>query len=118
GITVALVAWRGDAGESWPEGAPEILLTENMEVAWPVTAKEKARVREYIRRARPGAPGELRIDNPRDGSVFPPEFTPPTLVWRNEGKVARTWLIEFDVGDSVNVAVLRPSLGPPVPALD
>src|SRR5690606_35880145 len=79
---------------------------------------EKARVREYIRRARPGAPGELRIDNPRDGSVFPPEFTPPTLVWRNEGKVARTWLIEFDVGDSVNVAVLRPSLGPPVPALD
>ena len=36
----------------------------------------------------------ISIDYPLDGSVFPPEITPPTFVWHDNAS-AKRWLIEF-----------------------
>ena len=36
----------------------------------------------------------ITIDYPMDGSVFPPEITPPTFLWRDSSADAASWLIE------------------------
>ena len=36
----------------------------------------------------------VSIDYPLDGSVFPPEITPPTFLWRDASGSARRWIIE------------------------
>jgi Flp pilus assembly protein TadD len=41
----------------------------------------------------------ITIDYPLDGSVFPPEITPPTFVWRDADANAKHWLIEFSFVD-------------------
>jgi len=41
----------------------------------------------------------LVIDYPRDGSVFPPEFVPPTFLWHDDTPGARHWRIEFAFAD-------------------
>lgn len=41
----------------------------------------------------------ITIDYPLDGSVFPPEITPPTFVWRDSTTTAKRWLIEFAFAD-------------------
>jgi Flp pilus assembly protein TadD len=49
--------------------------------------------------AEPGsAPNQLAaiaIDYPLDGSVFPPEITPPTFLWRDDSESAKRWVIEI-----------------------
>lgn len=46
-----------------------------------------------------GEPAAITIDYPLDGSVFPPEITPPTFVWRDASTSAKRWLIEFTFAD-------------------
>ena len=41
----------------------------------------------------------LTIDYPQDGSIFPPEITPPTFIWRDADASAKTWRIEIDFAD-------------------
>ena len=36
----------------------------------------------------------ITIDYPLDGSLFPPEITPPTFLWRDDSKSAERWVIE------------------------
>ncbi|MGP8093758.1 MAG: tetratricopeptide repeat protein [Candidatus Sulfotelmatobacter sp.] len=36
----------------------------------------------------------IAIDYPLDGSVFPPEITPPTFLWRDDSESAKRWVIE------------------------
>ncbi len=36
----------------------------------------------------------ITIDYPQDGSIFPPEFPPPTFVWRDPSKTAVAWSIQ------------------------
>jgi len=36
----------------------------------------------------------IAIDYPLDGSVFPPEITPPTFLWRDDSGSAKRWVIE------------------------
>jgi Flp pilus assembly protein TadD len=49
--------------------------------------------------AEPGSPANglaaITIDYPLDGSVFPPEITPPTLLWRDDSGSAKRWVIEI-----------------------
>ncbi|MCP5117299.1 MAG: hypothetical protein GY953_41270, partial [bacterium] len=42
------------------------------------------------------ASAQITIDYPRDGSVFPPEITAPTFLWRDAAEDARAWLIEVE----------------------
>lgn len=47
---------------------------------------------------RPGAGKQLAaitVDYPSDGSVFPPEITPPTFLWRDASAGAAAWTIEI-----------------------
>ena len=41
------------------------------------------------------APDAITIDYPLDGSVFPPEITPPTFLWHDANGIAKHWVIEI-----------------------
>ena len=40
----------------------------------------------------------ISIDYPEEGSIFPPEITPPTLLWRDAGKGVTLWRIDVSFG--------------------
>lgn len=42
----------------------------------------------------------ITIDYPADGSIFPPEITPPTFIWRDADNSTRTWHIDITFADS------------------
>jgi tetratricopeptide (TPR) repeat protein len=44
-------------------------------------------------------PAVIMIDYPADGSIFPPEITPPTFLWRDPVTSAANWHIDVDFGD-------------------
>ena len=44
-------------------------------------------------------PAAIAIDYPQDGSVFPPEITPPTFLWRDGASAATIWRIEVSFAD-------------------
>jgi Tfp pilus assembly protein PilF len=37
---------------------------------------------------------KISIDYPLDGSVFPPEITPPTFLWHDPSQAAKRWVVE------------------------
>jgi tetratricopeptide (TPR) repeat protein len=41
----------------------------------------------------------ITIDYPEDGSIFPPEITPPVFLWRDNAKGVTFWRIEVSFGD-------------------
>jgi tetratricopeptide (TPR) repeat protein len=49
--------------------------------------------------AIPSAPFEITIDYPTAGSVFPPEFPPPEVLWRDPAQAAAFWSIEAVFAD-------------------
>jgi tetratricopeptide (TPR) repeat protein len=42
---------------------------------------------------------DITVDYPQDGSIFPPEITPPTFLWREENPSAKTWRIDIVFAD-------------------
>ncbi len=38
---------------------------------------------------------QIKIDYPLNGSVFPPEITPPTFLWHDPNQAAMRWVIEI-----------------------
>ncbi|HXX22885.1 MAG TPA: tetratricopeptide repeat protein [Terriglobia bacterium] len=51
----------------------------------------------------------ITIDYPEDGSIFPPEITPPTFIWRDAASHATAWEIEVAFSDgSVGIKVKAP----------
>jgi len=45
-------------------------------------------------------PAAITIDYPGDGSYYPPEFPPPTFLWRDADQEASVWVIDIAPGDS------------------
>src|SRR5208283_5647842 len=45
------------------------------------------------------APAKLVVDYPKDGSIFPPEITPPTFLWHEEAESATHWVVEVRFAD-------------------
>jgi len=41
----------------------------------------------------------IAVDYPIDGSVFPPEITPPTFLWRDASESATSWVIHIAFAD-------------------
>src|SRR5580692_4414735 len=37
----------------------------------------------------------ITVDYPADGSLFPPEITPPTFLWRDAAESAAWWRIDI-----------------------
>ncbi|MGO9239410.1 MAG: tetratricopeptide repeat protein [Bryobacteraceae bacterium] len=59
----------------------------------------------------------ITVDYPKDGSVFPPDFVPPTMEWRDSEPRAKFWGIEFDFSDGAAAVKAkspgeRPQIGP------
>jgi len=48
--------------------------------------------------AAPSPPAKIAIDYPEEGSIFPPEITPPTFLWRDSGKGVSFWRIDVSFG--------------------
>ena len=44
-------------------------------------------------------PSAITIDYPAEGSIFPPEITPPTFLWRDPDEKAAAWLISVEFAD-------------------
>jgi Flp pilus assembly protein TadD len=42
---------------------------------------------------------KITIDYPLDGSVFPPEITPPTFLWHDASESAKRWVVDVSFGD-------------------
>jgi tetratricopeptide (TPR) repeat protein len=41
----------------------------------------------------------ITIDYPEDGSIFPPEITPPTFIWRDATSRSKVWDIDVEFSD-------------------
>jgi len=46
-----------------------------------------------------GEPAAIAVDYPENGSIFPPEITPPTFIWHDESNHAASWAIEVSFSD-------------------
>jgi Flp pilus assembly protein TadD len=57
------------------------------------------------------APASIAIDYPSNGSVFPPEITPPTFLWRDASEAIDRWRIEIRFSDG-GPAMVFESTGP------
>jgi tetratricopeptide (TPR) repeat protein len=44
-------------------------------------------------------PAPITIDYPAEGSIFPPEITAPTFLWRDAAESTRVWLIDVAFAD-------------------
>jgi tetratricopeptide (TPR) repeat protein len=48
--------------------------------------------------AAPNPPAAITIDYPEEGSIFPPEITPPTFLWHDGAKGVGVWRIDVSFG--------------------
>ena len=67
-------------------------------VAVPALAFALGAQRSSLATAAPSGPRPITVDYPADGSVFPPEFLPPTFLWR-DGSAAAVWSVEVSFAD-------------------
>ena len=59
-------------------------------------------------------PRAITVDYPREGSVFPPEFPPPTLLWHDASPRARVWTVDVSFGDGAAPSLHATSRGEPL----
>jgi tetratricopeptide (TPR) repeat protein len=59
-------------------------------------------------------PRPITVDYPREGSVFPPEFPPPRLEWRDASPRARAWTIDVSFGQGAPATLHATSRGEPI----
>jgi hypothetical protein len=50
---------------------------------------------------------KISIDYPQEGSIFPPEITPPTFLWRDSEPRAKRWVVQVTFADRTDVAGRR-----------
>ena len=50
-------------------------------------------------RMPPTGNASITVDYPEDGSIFPPEITPPTFIWRDADISAKTWRVDIAFAD-------------------
>jgi tetratricopeptide (TPR) repeat protein len=55
------------------------------------------------------------VDYPLEGSVFPPEFPPPTVLWRDASESATGWAIDVAFGEGAAPSLRATSGGEPLP---
>jgi tetratricopeptide (TPR) repeat protein len=56
-------------------------------------------------------PRPITVDYPLEGSVFPPEFPPPTVQWRDASERATAWTIGVSFGEGTAPALHAESRG-------
>jgi len=56
----------------------------------------------------------ITVDYPLAGSVFPPEFPPPRLEWRDASPSARAWAVDVSFGQDAAPSLHATSQGEPI----
>jgi Tfp pilus assembly protein PilF len=64
-------------------------------------------------RAVESSPAAIIVDYPSSGSIFPPEITPPTFIWRDRAARANRWRIGVEFRDGAASLHLESVGGPP-----
>jgi len=106
-VSVAFVGLSGCADT----GSPQVEPASGMKVFPPPVEAHPALASAG---AEAGELGEVTVDYPLDGSVFPPDIVAPTFLWHDDSPEADRWLIDVSLGDgSSHIAVVTD--GPPVP---
>jgi Flp pilus assembly protein TadD len=59
-------------------------------------------------------PRPITVDYPLDESVFPPEFPPPTIFWRDASPRATVWAIDVSFGEGAASSLRATSRGEPL----
>jgi tetratricopeptide (TPR) repeat protein len=59
-------------------------------------------------------PLPITVDYPLEGAVFPPEFPPPRLEWRDASPDTRLWTIDVRFGEEAVPALQATSRGEPI----
>jgi tetratricopeptide (TPR) repeat protein len=59
-------------------------------------------------------PRPITVDYPLEGSVFPPEFPPPRLEWRDASPRAQAWTIDVSFGEGTAPSLHAASRGEPI----
>jgi Flp pilus assembly protein TadD len=59
-------------------------------------------------------PRPITVDYPLDESVFPPEFPPPTILWRDASPRATVWAIDVSFGEGAASSLRATSRGEPL----
>jgi Flp pilus assembly protein TadD len=69
-------------------------------------------------------PAKITVDYPLEGSVFPPEITPPTFLWHDSTETAKRWVVEVSFasradgirmevpGERLQMGEIDPAAGP------
>lgn len=61
----------------------------------------------------------ITIDYPLEGSVFPPEITSPTFLWRDDSSASKRWLIEVTFAQPANeIRIEATGLAPELNEID
>jgi Flp pilus assembly protein TadD len=60
-------------------------------------------------------PQPITVDYPPDESVFPPEFPPPRILWRDASPRATVWRIDVGFGERAEPSLHATSRGEPLP---
>ena len=59
--------------------------------------------------AQSGSLAKITVDYPLEGSIFPPDITPPTFLWRDGNETAKRWVIEVSfAGHAKNIRLEVP----------
>src|ERR1022692_2876876 len=68
--------------------SPRVILLPGLLMALAAGASDSVAARKSAATSplRARAPSVITIDYPEEGSIFPPEITPPTFLWRDGGK--------------------------------
>ncbi|MCG6925329.1 MAG: tetratricopeptide repeat protein [Acidobacteria bacterium] len=59
-------------------------------------------------------PQPITVDYPLEGAVFPPEFPPPRLEWRDASPDTRVWTIDVRFGEGATPSLHATSRGEPI----
>src|ERR1039457_239603 len=81
--------------------SPRVILLPGLLMALAAGASDSVEARKSAATSplRARAPSVITIDYPEEGSIFPPEITPPTFLWRDGGKGVTFWRIDVSFGD-------------------
>lgn len=112
--------WLVGCGGTDSSGSVDVVLSEGVEFDSTANREQQEEIRNLVAAARSGdVAGDVTVDYPLDGSVFPPEILAPTFLWHDDSPGAEAWLVDiaFAEGDG-HLYVLVPGEDPPRGEID
>jgi tetratricopeptide (TPR) repeat protein len=86
---------EGETGSKVSRTTVTLLILGTIVAAVSMFGERAAAQPKSGRGASPAHLASITIDYPLDGSIFPPEITPPTFIWRDAAQNATRWRIDI-----------------------